>query len=135
MRSKTGRSSLSHPYAALIHAAIALYDAGYYDESERMWLGVLQHNANYELAYIGVGRARYRQDDFYSAMVNFRLANDREGYSEAFRMYRRLLIEQYFGAAMTSLVVGLMLLWGVRSARRRRLGNVSSPRVNASRAL
>ena len=107
-------------YAELIHAAIALYEAGRYDESEALWRRVLELNANYDLAYIGVGRARYRQGDFAAAMANYRLGYDRSGYSEAFRMYRRNVIEQNFGWFMTVVVVLGGIVYFVRRGVSRR---------------
>lgn len=111
-------------YAELIHAAISFYEAGHYDESELMWRRVLDLNANYDLAYIGVGRARYRQGDFAEAMVNFRLGQDRSGYSEAFRMYRRQVIERNFGLMMTALALIAAALYLARR-RRQRPGRVA----------
>lgn len=101
-------------YANLIHSAIALYEAGYYDESEALWRRVLDLNANYDLAYIGVGRARYRKGDFVQAMVNFRLGHDRSGYSDAFRMYRRQVIEENFSLFATVVATVGFLVYLVR---------------------
>ena len=38
-------------------------------------------------------------------MSNFRLANDRTNYSEAFRFYRKQVMERYFGFLMAAVVI------------------------------
>lgn len=91
-------------YACLIHQALRLYERGKYDESAAVWKRVLQKNANYDLAYSGIGRAQFRQGDYRAAMESFRLGKDRQGYSKAFVMYRRELIGERFGI-LVSLVI------------------------------
>lgn len=71
-----------------IHRALNLYYAGKYEEAITPWKQVVQENANYELAYIGIGSALYNQQDYKQAMTYFRLGRDEVRYSEAFREYR-----------------------------------------------
>lgn len=84
-------------YKDLIHSAIAAYSSGYYDEATELWHEVLKHNANFDLAYNGIGDALLMKGDFDDAMANFKLANDREKFSEAYKYHRKQVTEQYFG--------------------------------------
>ena len=65
----------------------------------------MKYNANYELAYSGVGDAYLRQGDYEQAMLYYRLGNDRPGYSDAFYRYRRELMNEYFGTFMNWVLV------------------------------
>lgn len=98
-------------YAKRIHTAILLFERGYYDEAEAMWNSVLSLNANYELAYAGVGNAWLLKEDYVNAMKNFRLGADREGYSKAFRKYREDVIDRNFGVGATVIVLVLIAIY------------------------
>lgn len=104
---RTGLVTLFEPtqYARSIHAAIALYENGLYDESAAMWQQVLKLNANYDLAYVGIGRNLLRKDQFAEAMASLRLGNNRSEYSDAYRAYRRQLIENYFPAVAGAIIL------------------------------
>ena len=77
-----------------IYDAIGEYQAGRYDESADIWRDVLKQNANYPLAFRGIGRALLRQDRFREAMEYFKMAHDRQNYGRAFKLYRKEWIEQ-----------------------------------------
>ena len=76
-------------YGRLVREAVELHLTGKYDESAAKWEQVLKFNANCELAYIGMGKALLRKDDFRQAMKYFRLGNKRDYYSKAFDLYRQ----------------------------------------------
>jgi len=101
-------------YARAINAALALYNSGLYDQSAEMWRVVLCYNSNYDLAYSGIGRAVLRQGDLEAALRYYRLGQDRIGYSEAFKQYRRELGLANLGQALT-LVIGVLFLTIVAS--------------------
>ncbi len=76
-------------YGKLIYAASEQYTSGDYEGSATTWKEVQKMNANYTLAYIGIGRAQLRQDQFEDAMKNFKTAHSRENYSKVFRYWRQ----------------------------------------------
>jgi hypothetical protein len=51
-------------------------------------------NGNYDLAYIGIGRAALRQGDYKTAMKYYKLKHYRVGYSKAFQFYRKQVMEE-----------------------------------------
>ena len=72
-----------------------LYDALHY-ENERdyvgsvdAWKGVLASNNNFDAAYIGVGKAYYRDGEYEEAMEYFKAAYDTENYSSAYAEVRK----------------------------------------------
>jgi len=98
-------------YAASIHAAIEEFDLGHYDAAAEMWRGVIALNANFELAYSGIGDAEFSKGNYAQAMRYYRIANDRAGYSKAFYRYRRQLLGDQFGTIMTWIIIAAGLIW------------------------
>ncbi|GAF63856.1 hypothetical protein BTS2_0748 [Bacillus sp. TS-2] len=101
-------------YAKLVNEAISLHYEGLYDEVASKWEQVLKLNANSDLAYIGLGKAMIRNEEYKQAMHYLNLANDRENYTKAFTHYRRELIIENFATVMTILFVSLFILITIR---------------------
>jgi tetratricopeptide (TPR) repeat protein len=80
-------------YGAKINEALDEYHAGRYESSAQVWEEVLRMNGNYDLAYIGIGRAALRQGDYQKAMKYYKLKHYREGYGKAFQLYRKQWME------------------------------------------
>ncbi|MBQ8201054.1 MAG: hypothetical protein IJZ74_04725 [Clostridia bacterium] len=100
-------------YGQQIYNATEQYDRGEYDVSAATWLEVLKQNGNYDLAYIGIGRAKLQQGEYKEACDYFKMARDDKNYSEAFRYYRSELVEKnigwIFGIAAIVLVVPMIV--------------------------
>ena len=62
--------------------------------SEAAWRKVIALNGNYDLAYIGIGRALLRQQRYREAMDYFELKWDADNYSKAFQYYRKEWVEE-----------------------------------------
>lgn len=95
-------------YGKTIYSAIDTYLSGEYDESAALWQEVLKLNANYPLAFRGIGRAVLRQNKYKEAMEWFELAHDRENYGRAFKLYRKEWVESNIWWIV--LVVALLLI-------------------------
>ena len=95
-------------YGSLIYQASDQYLKGDYDGSADTWREVLKLNANYNLAFIGIGRSLLRQDQFAEAMEYFKMAHDRENYGRAYRYYRKEMIEKNIGWVVAA--VALLLI-------------------------
>ncbi len=81
-------------YGEMIYEASRLYLDGKYDESAAKWEEVLRDNANYNLAFIGIGRSKMRAEEYEEAMELFKMAHDRGNYGRAFRYYRKEWVEK-----------------------------------------
>ena len=92
-------------YGKLIFTATDQYIKGDYEGSADTWREVLRHNANYNLAFIGIGRALMRQEEFEEAMGYFKMAYDQENYGRAYRYYRKEMIEENIGWMVAIVVV------------------------------
>ena len=64
-------------------------------------------NGNYELAYIGIGRALLREGQYHQAMGYFKLTNDEKNYSKAFQEYRKIWVEDNIGWMFAVLAAAL----------------------------
>lgn len=87
-------------FARAVQKAVSLYEDGLYGESKQYWEQVLRMNANYDLAHKGLARAAYQEENWREAMAEFRLAADRDGYSESFWWLRREWLLQHADAVL-----------------------------------
>jgi tetratricopeptide (TPR) repeat protein len=71
-------------YTHEIYLALALFDEGLYREAGDVWKRVLRHNQMSVLAHNGLGRTYLYTQEYALAAREFRLAGNRELYSEAF---------------------------------------------------
>jgi len=94
-------------YGALINKALDEYKAGRYESSAEVWEDVLKMNGNYDLAYIGIGRAALRQKEFQKAMKYYKLKHFREGYGKAFQLYRKVWMEENLWKIL--LILGIVI--------------------------
>lgn len=98
----------------LIHQASFEYFNGNYQQAAQYWRQVAERDTNFTLAHSGLGKALLRQNKFSEAMAEYRLADDKGGYSAAFQEFRYAWLRSHFGLAGLS-VAGILLttaLWG-----------------------
>lgn len=82
-------------YGTLIDEAYDCYSRFEYDESVQYWEQVLNENANFDIAYDGIGNAQIRTEDYIDAVKSFKYSNNQTRYSVALGEYRNQLIEKY----------------------------------------
>lgn len=92
-------------YGELIYGATEDFASGEYDSAAEKWEEVLKINGNYDLAYIGLGKAYLRQDKYKEAMDFFKLKRARKYYSKAFMYYRKEWIEANIGWILAVLLI------------------------------
>jgi tetratricopeptide (TPR) repeat protein len=95
-------------YGDLINVALNEYKAGRYEESATRWEEVLKMNGNYDLAYIGIGRAALRQGEYQKAMKYYKFKRYDEGYGKAFQLYRKQWMEENLWKIL--LVLGILIV-------------------------
>ncbi|MDR2505460.1 MAG: hypothetical protein LBD16_05065 [Oscillospiraceae bacterium] len=108
-------------YGMLMYAAIEDYQKGDYESSAAYWRKVLLMNGNNDLAYIGIGRALLRQDDYAHAMEYFRVTRDSKNYSDAFKLYRKEWVEEHISAIFAILAVLIIVPFVIGKARKIRM--------------
>ncbi|TVP97014.1 MAG: hypothetical protein EA374_00355 [Acholeplasmatales bacterium] len=80
-----------------VHTALALYQEGFYVQSQEPWERVLRMNDFFDLAHRGLGNAHYGLGEFDEAREAFMLAYDRGGYSDAFWEVRNRWLLDHVG--------------------------------------
>lgn len=91
-----------------VHIASNLFNQGKYVEAIKPWQDVIKFNSNYNLAYIGIGKAELELGNNVSAMANFKIGKYTVGYDQAFKEQRTIDTRANFTPII--LIVILLLL-------------------------
>lgn len=83
-------------FAATVMGAIDAYEAGFYEESMRLYNEVIMQNNTFIAAYKGRGLLYQRQYLYDLALEDFRIADYKAGYSDVFWEYRDEWMSQNF---------------------------------------
>ena len=97
--------------SALLKAGEAYYN-GEWDAATTYYQEVLRLCANLETAYVGIGKNLLMKEDYEGAMYNYKLGNNREFYSKAYKGYRTIVMKENFGVIAVIAVVAIgAVLW------------------------
>ena len=100
-------------FGQLVFDAMDLFDDGYYSASQAKWDEVIKYNGNYDLAYIGEGRAYLRQKDYKTAMEYFELKYDADNYSKAYKQYRKEWVEDHIAIIVIVILLIFLIPLGI----------------------
>ena len=98
-------------YMEALKEAVVLYEDGLFSEALSAWKVVKSYNENLAIVYEGLGNAYMASGEYEEAMKNFRLANDKSGYDEAFTLQRDEWIAKYFYLLFGGVILLLVLTW------------------------
>ena len=109
-----------------VNEAVMHYNLGNDDEAANYWDKVLRLDANYEVAYVGIGKSLLMDGKNKEAMTYFKNGNSKLYYSKAFKRYRQEVLRANFGPIMSTIVLIpiLYLAFIIFKAIRRRAGAV-----------
>ena len=96
-------------FGSLVYQAMDQFNAGEYDASAQSWQEVMKLNGNYDLAYIGIGRALLSQERYEEALDYFELKYDADNYSKAYKQYRKQWVEDHI-AVIVIVILALFLI-------------------------
>ncbi len=100
-----------------IYGAIDNFDSGKYEESAALWQKVLDIDGNYDLAYIGLGRAYLRQENYAEAMKYFEIKYDDDNWSKAFKEYRKEWVQSHLFITVLVLLLIFLVPLGIEKFR------------------
>ncbi|MEV5025439.1 gluconolactonase [Paenibacillus sp. LPE1-1-1.1] len=120
-------------FGSLVNEANGLYSMGKHDDAAKLWEQVLKLDANYEMAYVGIGKSMLRQGEYKQAMTYLKLGNDREYYSKALTKFRREYMREYFGTYMTGVIALILIVMAVRRGMRIRKEGMKQDAVSQGR--
>jgi tetratricopeptide (TPR) repeat protein len=123
-------------FARQVHAGVRLYMEGFYQEAKPYFEEVINFNGSFIMSYQAIADAYFKEGDYPKALEAYRLAEDREGYSQAFWELRNGILQQYLGQALLWLF-GLSLVRGavVRLDTRYRWFDPLRARLQAMREI
>lgn len=107
------------PFGTAVNEGIHAQYHGKFEEAFTAWNKVLRLDANYEQAYVGIGKSLYRNDQYQEAMKYFKKGHDRKYYSKAFTQYRKALFREYSSGVLTTVVSLPVLYFIMRWVRKR----------------
>lgn len=93
-----------------LHNAYLLYGEGKYTEAEPYWEEVIARDGGYQSAYIGLGKAALKKDDYSKALKYFKVAYDQDDYDKAFEYAREEFLRDNF-TVIIIVVLAVIILW------------------------
>jgi hypothetical protein len=93
-----------------VNEAVALHYSGNEEKAADVWREVLRLNANYDIAYIGIGKALLTERRSGEATAYFKQGMNRKYYSVAYKQHRKELMKEHIGTFLNTLVI-LILAW------------------------
>lgn len=106
-----------------VNKAVMYYNIGDEEKSAEYWEKVLRLDANYEIAYVGIGKSLLAEGKNEEALTYFESGNSKLYYSKAFKRHRQDVLRENFGTIMTTIVLIPIAYFGFniyRAIRRRR---------------
>ncbi len=97
-------------YGQLLIDALACENNREYDKAIDCWQAVLRSNNNFDTAYIGIGKALYRESKYTEAMQYLESAYETEYYSKSFQEVRKNWISDYF-ILIPIVIIVLCVAW------------------------
>lgn len=92
----------------ILEAEHKYYDGDFTGAAE-LEMDVIAMNANYDHAYVSIGKNMLMQNEYKEAMRYFKLGHDKTYYSTAFSHYRNLVLQKYF--FILAIVVVAFIVW------------------------
>ncbi len=112
-RSDTGYKLIVYTptsYCDLIIAALRSQNSNSYAQSVEFWNDVLRANSNFDLAYIGIGKAQYSQGKYEEAYETLQNAYETNYASKAFAQMRKNIINKSIGWLALGAIVLIVLM-------------------------
>ncbi len=96
-------------YGDILLNAIRNQNLRNYGSAEDDWKEILKRNNNFDVAYIGIGKALARDGEYREAMTYFKASHEKEGnYADAFHEIRKEWASKYFIVIPIVAVVALL---------------------------
>lgn len=107
------------PFATKVFEGVAQYKEGYYVQSEGVWKEILQMNSFFILSYKALAESYFKQNLNRQALDSFKMAEDRDGYSNAFWKIRNDWLQQNINLVIYYVIAFSMMGYIMRKLHRR----------------
>ena len=95
-------------YGDLLLEAISAENSLDYTYAIQCWRSVLQHNSNFDAAYVGIGNALYRSGEYEASLEYYETAYDTGNWSNSYREVRKEWMSDYFLLLILIIIVVLV---------------------------
>lgn len=96
-------------YGKSIYEASRLQYHSDYKEAAKEWEKVLDYNQNFQYAYVGIGKALYRDGDYKRAQDYFLRGQDVDYYSMAYKKTRQDFVNEHFGSLVGGMIAFIIV--------------------------
>jgi len=93
-----------------VHSMLSLYNDGKYDDAFDLCNEILKIDRNYYPAYQSIGKSLYEKGEYKDSARYFKMADDREGNSLAFKAYRDSILRRMFLIVAAVLILSVTVL-------------------------
>ncbi len=114
-------------FTTLLHEALYLYSKGRYTESKEPLAEVLDMNSMFAYANLAMGRAYYQEENYQQALKYAKLANDKDGYTDAYWEVRNVWLKKWLVTAVVIIVV-IFIIWKFLKWLDKKKGIYNGPR-------
>ncbi len=97
-------------YAEILSSAIQMQNQREYNMAAELWNDVLARNNNFDTAYVAMGKALYRAEEYDQAIEYFQNAFDTENYALAFKEIRAEVMADWFVLVVVGIVLAFVVL-------------------------
>ncbi|NLK21937.1 MAG: gluconolactonase [Epulopiscium sp.] len=105
-------------YGDLINKAIGLRYDGEEEKAVEYWEKVLKLDANFELAYVGIGKSLLAKNKNKEALKYLKLGMDQKYYSIAYKRYRNEVLKSNLVYIMNGIFILVILYMGYKIYRK-----------------
>lgn len=122
-------------YAQIVYTAMDLYEEGRYEEAMEKWNQVLKLNQMSILAHNGVGKAYLHAEDYEASLEHFKVANNKDFYSQSFWEVRNKWLQKWLGPILIIVVVLLVIKKIVGLIDRKKGGHLAAVKKRAGEKI
>lgn len=99
-------------FAKEVHEGVSLYKEGLYLQSEENWQNILKMNSSFILSYQALAKSYFKQGLNDEALENFKLGEDKVGYSDAYWEIRNDWLQANLGKVIIALIL-IIVIWSI----------------------
>ena len=88
---------------------VDLYKQGLYTEGHAVWNDILRMNSSFILAHRAIAKSYFRQGNYEQALASFRLAEDKQSYSDAYWQIRNFWIQRNMSYVLLFILIFILI--------------------------
>ncbi len=110
-------------FAEKVFEAVRYYKDGLYLEGEGLWKNILRLNSSFIVSYKALARASMKRGDYQTALRQFKLAEDKAGYSEAYWEIRNDWLQKNIAwiVSVILVLIALFVVWKILDKKKPKL--------------